>query len=53
MRLTWTNIENKGSFQRKQKKMHILSKRGHVLLDFCVFLKKKITFLLIFKRGSI
>ena len=33
--------------------MHILSKRQHVFLDFCLSLKKMISLLLHFKMGSV
>ena len=52
MWLTPTNLENKAAF-KENVKMHILSKRRHVFLDFCVFLKKKVAFQLHFKMGSI
>ena len=43
MWLTPTNLENTAAF-KENVKMHILSKRRHVFLDFCVFLKKKVAF---------
>ena len=54
VQLSWleSHYEETVYFLQKQQKELILSEKGHFLLDFCDFLKKKQYFLYVLRRAA-